>query len=301
MLNSARFRGTPFPAVGLHASALSLARFYDDVVRPSGVVAGRLGHDLWRAYVSPAAVGHDLVLDRPVTWTLGFQVDEEDGRVALGMGGAGGCSAWAEPAAGYGAAYLTRGLGGHDRAELVWDAVAAGIPPTARMTAASPRTALRGRRAWPVCRDAGHARRPRGPLLRPGEGPWGPLIRRPRRETRRIGGSSITAGTSVLITTGASVLGGVGPGGRRRPGSAEAAPCRVAQGRPDRAWVSMTRAHLHTPSVPMRFDGCHAGLPRWCSRHRGPGQPYPFRVGLSGLLRQAPEAVDHRSGARPAP
>ncbi len=69
------------------------------------------------------------MLDRPVTWTLGFQVDEEDGRVALGMGGAGGCSAWAEPAAGYGAAYLTRGLGGHDRAELVWDAVAAGIPP----------------------------------------------------------------------------------------------------------------------------------------------------------------------------
>jgi CubicO group peptidase (beta-lactamase class C family) len=132
VLNSDRFRGTAFPAVALHASALSLARFYDDVIRPSGLVAGRLGLDLWRAYTSPAAVGHDLVLDRTVTWTLGFQVDDEDGRVALGMGGAGGCSAWAEPAAGYGAAYLTRGLGGHDRAELVWDAVAAGIPPTAR-------------------------------------------------------------------------------------------------------------------------------------------------------------------------
>ena len=63
------------------------------------------------------------MLDRPVTWTLGFQIDDEDGPVSLGMGGAGGCSAWAEPAAGYGAAYLTRGLGGHDRAELVWEAV----------------------------------------------------------------------------------------------------------------------------------------------------------------------------------
>jgi CubicO group peptidase (beta-lactamase class C family) len=131
VLNSDRFRGTPFPAVALHASALSLALFYDDVIRPTGQVAGRLGHDLWRAYVEPAATGHDLVLDRLVTWTLGFQVDELAGRVELGMGGAGGCSAWAEPAASYGAAYLTRGLSGHDRAEMVWEAVTAGIRPPA--------------------------------------------------------------------------------------------------------------------------------------------------------------------------
>ncbi len=132
VLNSDRFRATPFPAVALHATALSLASFYDDVIRPGGQIAGRLGHDLWRAYVEPAATGHDLVLDRAVTWTLGFQVDEDDGRLTLGMGGAGGCSAWAEPATGYGAAYLTRGLDGHDRAELMWDAVSAGFePPTA--------------------------------------------------------------------------------------------------------------------------------------------------------------------------
>ena len=66
------------------------------------------------------------MLDRPVTWTLGFQLGEEDGRVELGMGGAGGCSAWADPAAGYGAAYVTRGLGGHDRGDAVWQAVGAG-------------------------------------------------------------------------------------------------------------------------------------------------------------------------------
>ncbi len=128
VLNSDRFRGTPFPAVALHATAVSLASFYDDVIRPDGVVADRLGHDLWRAYVEPAVTGHDRVLNRPVTWTLGFQVSEEDGRVELGMGGAGGCVAWAEPAAGYGAAYLTRGLGGHARAEVVWEAVAAVTP-----------------------------------------------------------------------------------------------------------------------------------------------------------------------------
>ncbi len=129
VLNSDRFRGQPFPAVALHASALSLAYFYDDVTRPEGVVAARLGHDLWRAYVEPAATGHDLVLDRPVTWTLGFQVGEENGRVELGMGGAGGCSAWAEPAASYGAAYLTRGLGGHDRGDVVWEAVTSTFRP----------------------------------------------------------------------------------------------------------------------------------------------------------------------------
>jgi CubicO group peptidase (beta-lactamase class C family) len=129
VLNSDRFRATSFPAVALHASALALALFYDDVTRADGSVADRIGHDLWRAYVEPAATGHDLVLDRPVTWTLGFQVGEENGRLELGMGGAGGCSAWAEPAAGYGAAYVTRGLGGHDRGERVWEAITARYAP----------------------------------------------------------------------------------------------------------------------------------------------------------------------------
>jgi CubicO group peptidase (beta-lactamase class C family) len=131
VLNDEGFRRTPFPAVALHATALALATFYDDVVRPDGLVAGRLGPEVWRAYVEPAASGHDLVLDRDVTWTLGFQLSEEDGRVELGMGGAGGCSAWSEPAAGIGAAFVTRGLGSHDRGEAVWQAVAAAYRPRA--------------------------------------------------------------------------------------------------------------------------------------------------------------------------
>jgi hypothetical protein len=128
VLNSSRFRRTSFPAVALHATALALASFYDDVLRSDGLVAARLGHDLWRAYVEPAAAGHDLVLDRPVIWTLGFQVSDEDGHIEVGMGGAGGCSAWGEPSAGYGAGYVTRGLGGHDRGELVWQAVTSLFP-----------------------------------------------------------------------------------------------------------------------------------------------------------------------------
>ena len=123
VLNSARFRRTSFPAVALHASALGLARFYDDVHSEDGQVAERLGAELWRAYLAPAAAGHDLVLDRDVVWTLGFQREEEDGRLEIGMGGAGGCSAWTEPAARYGAAFVSRGLGRHDRGEDVWQAV----------------------------------------------------------------------------------------------------------------------------------------------------------------------------------
>lgn len=127
VLNSSRFRRTSFPAVALHATAVALASFYDDVLRPDGRVATRLGTELWRAYVEPAASGHDLVLDRQVTWTLGFQVDEEDGRTEVGMGGAGGCSAWGEAAPGYGAAFVTRQLGGHDRGEAVWESVLAHV------------------------------------------------------------------------------------------------------------------------------------------------------------------------------
>ena len=65
------------------------------------------------------------MLDRHVTWTLGFQIREEDGRTEVGMDGAGCCSAWTEPAARYGAAYVTRGLGSHARGDAIWQAVRA--------------------------------------------------------------------------------------------------------------------------------------------------------------------------------
>jgi CubicO group peptidase (beta-lactamase class C family) len=125
VLNSDRFRRTPFPAIALHARALSLARFYDDVTKPHGFVAERLGPSVWHAYLQAAAHGHDRVLDRSVTWTLGFQISEENGWVEVGMGGAGGCSAWSEPAARYGAAFVTRQLGGHDRGEVVRESITA--------------------------------------------------------------------------------------------------------------------------------------------------------------------------------
>lgn len=116
VLNSERFRTTSFPAIGMHASARGLATFYGDLISPDGAVATLLGPDLHAAYLGPAATGHDRVLDRAVTWTLGFQVDEEE----IGMGGAGGSNAWWSFGGSYAAAYVTRGLSSHDRGEAVW-------------------------------------------------------------------------------------------------------------------------------------------------------------------------------------
>ena len=122
VLNSERFRTTSFPAIALHASARGLARFYDDLTDVDGAVAALLGADLYRDYVGAAATGFDRVIGREVTWTLGFQLDAgETGWSEIGMGGAGGCSAWASYANGYAAAYVTRGLGSHDRGEAIWE------------------------------------------------------------------------------------------------------------------------------------------------------------------------------------
>ena len=119
VLNGERFRTTSFPAVALHASARGLARFYADLVAPDGPVAALLGPALHTAYVSAQAGGHDRVLDREVTWTLGFQLDDDD----LGMGGAGGCAAWWSLHGEYAAAYVTRGLGDHARGDAIWEAL----------------------------------------------------------------------------------------------------------------------------------------------------------------------------------
>jgi CubicO group peptidase (beta-lactamase class C family) len=117
VLGSERWRTTSFPAIGLHASARGLATFYGQLMDDDGAVARLLGPELHAAYLAPQVTGHDLLLDREVTWTLGFQVDNVD----LGMGGAGGSGAWFSFGGQYAAAYVTRGLGTHDRSDAVYE------------------------------------------------------------------------------------------------------------------------------------------------------------------------------------
>lgn len=116
ILNSTRWRRASFPAIGLHASASGLARFYWQLMRPDGPVARSIGPELLHEYTSVQAAGFDHYLDRDVAWTLGFQIDEGD----LTMGGLGGSGAWYSPELGYSMAYVTRGLGDHERVTELW-------------------------------------------------------------------------------------------------------------------------------------------------------------------------------------
>jgi CubicO group peptidase (beta-lactamase class C family) len=121
IVNGPAWRGTEFPAVNLHATATALARLY------SGLLAGgTLGGvalwppDLVREATSEQFSGEDRVLERPVRWTLGMQV-EDDG--SWGMGGIGGSVAYADPGLDMAFAYVTRLLGDHNRADALDSAV----------------------------------------------------------------------------------------------------------------------------------------------------------------------------------
>jgi CubicO group peptidase (beta-lactamase class C family) len=99
VVNSEQWRASTVPAVNLHATALGVARFYDDLMRrPVGAMM---------------ATGQFTGVDRfiggePLTWGLGVQL-EADG--TWGMGGLGGNAGWADPGRGQAIAYVTRRLG----------------------------------------------------------------------------------------------------------------------------------------------------------------------------------------------
>jgi CubicO group peptidase (beta-lactamase class C family) len=113
VVNSDLWRRAVIPAVNLHATADSLARFY------SGLLAGGTldGHRLLSAALvadltSAHFSGPDLFIGQDTTWGLGVQL-EPDG--TWGMGGLGGNAAWADPATGHSIAYVTRRLGDFER------------------------------------------------------------------------------------------------------------------------------------------------------------------------------------------
>jgi CubicO group peptidase (beta-lactamase class C family) len=117
LVNSRGWRTGWFPAIALHASASSLGAFYSSLLDPDGPVAGRLGTELHEEYTSVQVTGQDLVLEREVSWTLGFQRDD----VEIGMGGIGGSCGWWSTDKGYACAYVTRGLRVEStRADAVW-------------------------------------------------------------------------------------------------------------------------------------------------------------------------------------
>ncbi|SCF08441.1 CubicO group peptidase, beta-lactamase class C family [Micromonospora chaiyaphumensis] len=121
VVNGPLWRGTEFPAVNLHATASALARLYAGLLA-GGTLDGvrRFSPDLVAEATRTQYEGPDLLLDRPVSWTLGMQW-EPDG--SWGMGGIGGSSAWADPERGYTFAYATARLADHDRVEELVEAL----------------------------------------------------------------------------------------------------------------------------------------------------------------------------------
>jgi CubicO group peptidase (beta-lactamase class C family) len=121
VLNSELWRRAVIPAVNLHATADSLARFYAGLLA-GGILDGRrlLGAAAVDDLVSAHFSGPDLFIERDTTWGLGVQL-EPDG--TWGMGGLGGNAAWADPAAGHAIAYVTRRIGDFDRVSAIDTAI----------------------------------------------------------------------------------------------------------------------------------------------------------------------------------
>jgi CubicO group peptidase (beta-lactamase class C family) len=121
VVNSDLWRHGVIPAVNLHATAASLARFYAGLLA-GGVLDGRrlLSQELVDELTSVQFSGMDLFIGGPTVWGLGVQL-EPDG--TWGMGGLGGNAAWADPAEGHAVAYVTRRLGDFDRVSAVDDAI----------------------------------------------------------------------------------------------------------------------------------------------------------------------------------
>jgi CubicO group peptidase (beta-lactamase class C family) len=125
VVNSDAWRAAQVPAVNLHTTALSLARFYAGLLAGGELAGTRLfGPDTAAAIARPHAAGTDLLLGRHVQWGLGVQVDPSG---EWGMGGIGGCDAFANPGRGYAYAFVTRRLGGFERSERLIEALEADL------------------------------------------------------------------------------------------------------------------------------------------------------------------------------
>ncbi|NJC72679.1 beta-lactamase family protein [Planosporangium thailandense] len=121
VVNGPLWRGSEIPAVNLHATAEAVARLYAGLLA-GGVLGGvrLVGRDTVAEAVRVQYSGPDLMLERPVRWTLGMQVDDDG---SWGMGGLGGNVGFADPVRGYAFAYVTGHLAGFERVDALADAV----------------------------------------------------------------------------------------------------------------------------------------------------------------------------------
>ena len=111
VVNSAAWRAAEVPAVNGHGTARGTAGLYAALI--SGDV---LSADLLAEATTTHCSGVDAVFGEPVSWGLGFAVEDE----GFGMGGTGG--SYAGAADGYAFAFVTAAMGNHDRATAIENA-----------------------------------------------------------------------------------------------------------------------------------------------------------------------------------
>ncbi len=117
VVNTEAWRRAEHPSTNAHATARGVARLYDLLVH-----AGRLDGvqvvdpDALAAATTEASAGHDLVLDRPSRFGLGFQLplpERPIGPTGRGFGhfGAGGSLGFCDPGCGLAFGYVTSDMG----------------------------------------------------------------------------------------------------------------------------------------------------------------------------------------------
>jgi CubicO group peptidase (beta-lactamase class C family) len=121
VVNGAEWRAAEIPAINGHGTAVALARFYAGLAAGGELDGVRLlSRDLAAEAIRPQLVAVDRVLEREVAWGLGPQIDLDEG--GFGLGGMGGSLGWWSED-GYALGYVTRRLGGHERADMLDRAV----------------------------------------------------------------------------------------------------------------------------------------------------------------------------------
>ncbi len=119
VVNGRPWRQACIPAVNAHGTARALVRMYAGLLGGGALGGPRLLSELLaREMRTEQSRGPDRFCLEEVAWGLGVQIDFD----GFGHGGRGGSLAWADPETGIAFAYVTAGMGSHDRASAVWDA-----------------------------------------------------------------------------------------------------------------------------------------------------------------------------------
>jgi CubicO group peptidase (beta-lactamase class C family) len=143
VVNSPRWRLAEIPSTNTHATARGIARVYTALAAGGGHGGVRLVDPVALAEATTEqVVGHDLVLQRPTRFGLGFQLTQPERPLgpsagAFGHFGAGGSLGFCDPEAGVAFGYAMNQLGTRWRnprnralIDAVYDALGAGTPAT---------------------------------------------------------------------------------------------------------------------------------------------------------------------------